>query len=147
MGRNIEDWPPVESAFLRALSATANVTEAARAAGISRQTAYERRESDPDFAAAWRDALEESCDALEREARRRAIEGTEEPVFYKGDECGRIRRYSDTLLIVLLNAHRPEKYRRNTKVEHDGQVTIRVEYADGGTDADAHAHEAPPEAG
>jgi hypothetical protein len=33
------------------------------------------------------------------------------------------------------------------RVEHEGEVTIRVEYADGGTDADDHPAEAPPIAG
>lgn len=93
---------------------------AARRVGISRRGVYQHREASTDFAEAWDDALEEACDLLEGEARRRAYEGTQEPVFYKGEECGRIRKYSDTLTIFLLKAHRPEKYRENFKVEHSG---------------------------
>ena len=70
----------------------------------------------PDFALAWDVAVDAAADALELEARRRAVEGTEKPVFFQGYECGRIREYSDTLLIVLLKANRPGKFRE--RVEH-----------------------------
>lgn len=132
-------WPGV---FLAALESSGNVSAAAREAGVSRQRAYEWRRSDPDFASHWDAAIEVATDALEAEARRRAVEGTEEPVFYQGTECGRIRRYSDTLMIVLLKAHRPAKFRENAAVEHSGDLRVRVEYVDGHADAPASAPEA-----
>lgn len=70
--------------FLDALGSGCTVSEAARAAGISAPTAYQRRRADADFAEAWTLALEDSADVLEREARRRAIDGVEEPVVYQG---------------------------------------------------------------
>lgn len=97
------------------LSATGNVSEAALRAGIERSTAYRLYQSTPDFAEAWDASLEVACDALELEARRRAFLGTQKPVFYKGQECGSIREYSDTLMVVLLKAHRPEKFRERTE--------------------------------
>lgn len=84
--------------------------------GISRRTAYDWRKRYADFAAEWDEAVETSVDELEAEARRRAFSGVEEPVFYKGEECGAIRKYSDKLLELLLKAHRPEKYRENIKL-------------------------------
>jgi hypothetical protein len=48
---------------------------------------------------------------LEDEAVRRAYEGVERPVFQGGKQVGVVREYSDTLLIFLLKALRPEKYR------------------------------------
>jgi hypothetical protein len=103
-------WKPK---FIAHLAKTCNVSRAARLAKVGRKTAYEHRERDPKFAAEWDEALEIAVDALEYEMRRRAIEGCVEPVFYKGDECGSIRRYSDLLAIFLAKAHRPEKYRDN----------------------------------
>lgn len=70
--------------FLRALASGCTVSEAAAAGGISSSATYALRRSDGDFAEAWRIALEDSADVLEREARRRAIEGVEEPVVYQG---------------------------------------------------------------
>jgi hypothetical protein len=70
--------------FLRALASGCTVVEAASAAGITSQTAYVLKRKDADFGEAWRLALEDSADILEREARRRAVEGAEEPVVYQG---------------------------------------------------------------
>lgn len=49
-------------------------------------------------------------EAREAEAHRRAVKGWKEPVYYKGIECGTIRRFSDRLLELLLKADNP-KYR------------------------------------
>jgi hypothetical protein len=81
---------------------------------------YVTREKDPEFAAAWEEALEEATDLLEEEARRRAHDGYEEPVYYKGTQCGVITRYSDQLMITLLKAHRPAKFRENIRQELSG---------------------------
>ena len=70
--------------FLEALAGGSTVSEAALAAGIATSTVYARRRSDDDFRAAWDQALEDSADILEAEARRRAIHGIEEPVVYQG---------------------------------------------------------------
>ena len=58
-------------------------------------------------------AREEAADTLEAEARRRAIEGVEEPVFHKGERVGTVRKHSDLLLIFLLKGARPQKFRDN----------------------------------
>jgi len=101
--------------FLDNLRESGNVTGAARTTGISRQTAYDHKATDPDFSTAWDHAMEEAIDALEAEARRRSMEGVERPVFHRGQQCGVIRQYSDTLLIFLLKAHRPGKFRDNPR--------------------------------
>lgn len=71
----------------------------------------------------WRDLWEESlelfADKLEAEMARRAIEGVDKPVFYKGEEVGTIREYSDQLAITLAKAVRPERFRDNVKVDAD----------------------------
>lgn len=54
-----------ERAFLETLVATANVTAAARAAGVSTVTAYNRRRQWPAFAAQWDAALAEGWQRLE----------------------------------------------------------------------------------
>jgi len=98
-------------AFLTTLSITGNVSEAARASKVSRSHAYALKMADPEFATAWMDALETATDLLEAEARHRAVEGVEQPHFHQGQVTGSVRKYSDSLLMFLLKAHRPEKYR------------------------------------
>lgn len=117
------DWTP---AFLASLAETGNVTAAARAASIDRTTAYHRRDLDPAFAAAMAEALEVATDDLEGEARRRAKDGVEKPVFQGGEQVGTVREYSDTLLIFLLKAHRPEKYRERYDIKHGGNVNVNI---------------------
>lgn len=98
------------SVFLATLRDTANVSAAARAAGLPRRSAYQLRDHDPAFREDWEQALEEALDDLEAELRRRAIEGVEKPVFYAGKPCGTIRTYSDQLGVFLLKCRRPEVF-------------------------------------
>ena len=102
---------PKRRAFLMKLAETGNVSEAARASKVSRSHAYALKMADVAFAAAWTDALESATDVLEAEARHRAVEGVEQPHFHQGQVTGHVRKYSDSLLMFLLKAHRPEKYR------------------------------------
>lgn len=113
-------------AFLSALREGASVSAAAKKAGVGRSTVYEWRNADDDFARAWDDAYETGTDAIEDEAKRRAVEGTDKPIFYKGAQVATVKEYSDTLLMQQLNARRPEKYRTNHKVEHTGGLKITI---------------------
>lgn len=97
--------------FLRVLRRTAIVAEACRAAGAANGSFYNWRHADPDFAAAWDRALADGITTLEDEAIRRARDGVEAPVFYQGKQVGTTRKYSDRLLVFLLKAHKPERYR------------------------------------
>jgi len=103
--------------FLETLRDTANASAAARAASVNRRTGYNWRDENPEFAADWDEALEEATDALEAEARRRALDGVAKPVFYQGEECGTVQEYSDTLMTLLLKAHRPDKYKERSSNE------------------------------
>jgi len=97
-------------AFLRHLRATGNVSSAAEAVGLARSGVYALRQADAGFRAAWDDAVEAALDDLEAELRRRAMEGTERPVFHKGETVGTIRNYSDSLAMFLLRSRRPQVY-------------------------------------
>jgi hypothetical protein len=122
--------PEKATAFCAALAETGIVGKACVAVDISRRTAYNWREDCPEFALAWDKALKIGVTALEDEAHRRAFDGTLEPVFHQGDECGAVRKYSDTLAIFLLKAHAPEKYRENTRMELTGANGGPVQISD-----------------
>lgn len=114
--------PKNREKFLDALSKGSSVTKAAAAAGMTRQGFYKARKTDEQFADDWDEAVEQGTDLLEDEALRRASGGTLKPVFYQGVKCGQVREYSDTLMIVLLKARRPEKYRELKDVKHSGLI-------------------------
>jgi hypothetical protein len=107
--------------FLQALAVRGNVGEACKAAGVGRSTVYEWRETDQEFAAAWQEAVDDAIDRLEAEAWRRAFDGADRPVLYKGEITETFKEYSDRLMECLLRANRPEKYRERSQVELVGE--------------------------
>lgn len=109
----------LKAAFLDELRESANVTVAARAVGFTVGTIYKHKREDALFAERWEEALTEAVDMLEHEAHRRAFKGVDEPVYYKGDEVGYVRKYSDSLTMFLLKAHRPDKYRERSEVKNE----------------------------
>lgn len=91
-GRTIRT-PKKREAFLAAIAAGRSIAAACQAAGIARSAAYRWRDEDGEFAVAWDEALEVGTERLEDEAVRRALDG------------------SDTMLIFLLKARKPQMYR------------------------------------
>jgi len=73
--------------------------------------------------------MEDAVDVLEAVARRRAVQG------------------SDTLLIFLLKAARPAKYRERHQVEHSGRLTFVQALASLRHRRDLLEEPKPPEAG
>lgn len=112
--------------FFAALSEGLPVRAALDRSGYGRTAVYQWRREDPEFARRWECAIDDAVEAMEAEADRRAMEGTEKPVFYQGAKCGTIREYSDTLLIFRLKALKPEKYR--DRFEH--QVDMKIDLVD-----------------
>lgn len=83
------DWT---ESFLEALRHMPVVRAGCEAAGINRSTAYRLRETDPEFAQAWDDAMEAGIDRAENAALQRAVDGWEEPVIDKGRLAYRYER-------------------------------------------------------
>lgn len=112
------DWRPK---FIAGLESNGIVSTACRVAGIGRSTAYDARRKDQAFADAWDEAIELAIGVAEGEAYRRAVHGVVKPVYQGGVKVGEITEYSDTLLIFILRALKPEKYR-----EPKGDVHIHA---------------------
>jgi len=92
-----------KEAFLQRLGETGCVKDACLASCISDRYVYRLRARDAGFAQGWRLAELRAKDLLRQEAFRRGVAGWTVPVFYQGKPCGEIRRYSDRMLIELLN--------------------------------------------
>jgi hypothetical protein len=103
-GRTVRT-PEKGDRLLAKLAQGYSVAAACRAEKIGRTADDGWRQADPAFAARADAAIEEGTDRLEDEARRRATlkDGA-----------------SDTLLIFLLKARRPETYRERHAIEHTG---------------------------
>ena len=89
-----------KQAFLTAYAKCGTVTSAARSIGISPATPYDwLKHNTDDFKANFEQAKQSFADSLESLAFDRV----------------QTRDTNDVLLITLLNAHKPEKYRPNTQ--------------------------------
>lgn len=127
-GRSKPKRPTVDFAekwmgkFIDHLRDGGTVSVACELAVIGRSTAYRHRQKDETFAIAWADAEEESTDRLEEEAYRRAVKGVKKPVHYEGRRIDFVDEYSDTLLIFLLKARKPETYRDRIDHRHSGGI-------------------------
>lgn len=127
MGKRAK-WPewldgiahPKKRAFLLAYSKSGNVSASCEQVGIQRGTEWHWRGTDPAYLGARACAWQMAAELLEAEAFRRAHDGVEEPVFQGGAEVGRVRKYSDTLLIFLLKGAKPNTYRDQWKGEISG---------------------------
>lgn len=116
-----------QKTFFAALEETGSVTAAAAAAGVHRTAAYKQRSGDKAFSQQWDESIEGGADALEDEARRRAYDGVEEPVFHKGEKVGTVRKYSDVLLIFLLKGIRPQKFRESRATLPPAELNKMIE--------------------
>lgn len=108
--------PRRKRAFLAVLSETCNASLACAAINQPRRTVYNWRNADPAFARDWAKARAIGADAIEDELVRRAVEGVAVPVYHRGVIVGAMRRYNDRLLMVLLRALKPERYRERAAV-------------------------------
>jgi len=86
------------------LASGRSIGSACRAAGIARQTYYEWRELHEDFRAMTDEAYEDGTDHFEDVAADRAEDR------------------SDAMLIAILKARRPDRYRETQKHELSGRV-------------------------
>ncbi len=101
-------WRPK---FLAGLSLTNSPTLAARFSRITKQTVYNHRKWDSEFAAQWQEAVEHAVELLHSRCFQRALEGDCEPVLYMGKPVGYVRRFDSRLQIELLRAYKPERFK------------------------------------
>ncbi len=111
--------PERQARFLEALRITWSVKEAARAVGVRSQALYSWRKRDKAFAEAWDETLARGTDALDDEAARSDPEGHLDPAFDDGVACVTVRKTGDRILMCLLKAHRPERYKEHHGFEHE----------------------------
>ena len=127
--RDTKVTPEKRAKFLSILAECGNVTRAAEESECGRIMLYKIKSQDEEFSAAWEEAADIGAKRLEDEARRRAVEGWQDPVWHQGQQVGTVRKYSDTLLICLLKAHHPEKYadRSKTDTTVNGNLSVDVD--------------------
>lgn len=117
--------------FLDALEANGGqIKKSCEIAGVSAPTVYRERRNNPEFAKAWLEREDRGVDVLESEAIRRAVCGYIHETVMRDGTVVQTTRYSDPLLIFLLKAKRPEKYRELVRTEITGKDGGKIEYTE-----------------
>lgn len=110
-----DGWTPQRQRdFIAELAATGSVERAAMRVDMSPSSAHRLRRSPgaEQFSAAWDVALQHAARVLLDVAFARAFDGSTEPVFDKeGQRCGTRYRQNDRLLMFLLRAYMPDRFR------------------------------------
>ena len=133
--------------FIDSLKRVHSVTLACEKAKISRQSAYDWRKDDEEFATQWENAVERDKDIARASIYERGILGWDEPVVNGGmliyeyepvlddegnqrfDSKGKpimkrskpvsVHKWSDTLAVAYAKANLPE-YKEKQQIEHTG---------------------------
>lgn len=133
--------------FIAELAATQCVATAARRVGMSRQSAYKlrARQAGEAFDLAWAIALEQAFRQLQSAALARALNGTEVPVYQRGELIGTRQNFDERLTCFLLGKGRqyqaavPHK-RRAALDQWQGRFEELVEHVRAGA-AQGHGSE------
>lgn len=118
--------PPWVEPFLNQLEATGLLYSSAAAAGTTVRRVRALRETCVEFDEAVTLAEERSHDMLEREARRRAVDGVTKGVYYQGEKVDEEVVYSDGLLTTLLKAKRPDEFAERKQLSGPGGAPLTV---------------------
>jgi hypothetical protein len=141
IGRNIRDdgfTPARQRLFLTVLAACGVAADACRAAGISRDTAYNlrNRAEGAAFAIAWNAALLIARGRMDDELMSRALNGVIERIYRNGELWGERHRHDNRLAMAVLTrldrqaaglgeAQWPAAARKVTENETNGTCPIR----------------------
>lgn len=110
-----DGWTPQRQRdFIAALAGTGSLEFACMEVGMSKSSAHRLRRSPgaDQFSAAWDVALEHAAKVLLDTAFERALIGSTEPVFDReGNRTGTRYRQNDRLLMFLLRAYMPGRFR------------------------------------
>jgi hypothetical protein len=122
-GQREDGWTPERiCTFLRALTQSGVVAEAARAAGMSRQSAYalRARASGRAFQLAWRAAFLIARQRLADELMARAIHGQTEKIVRDGKVWGERHRHDNRLGLAML-----ARFDRQSRSDDEESAVVR----------------------
>lgn len=116
--------PAKQDVFFATLALTANISAAARVAGVGHPTVYRYKKNDAGFARRWRSALADSHDELARLMLERALiaEGFARGAIEGSDEDARalaiLKSFPDRVAEILFRAHHAER----REIEEDAEM-------------------------
>ena len=133
-GHDEEDFPPVETAYLKQLKVTHRARARAamgwrsrflkglasswgcmfalKSAGVSYNTFRAHERNDAEFAAQVREAEAQGAQLLHDVCWKRVMEGDLEPVYWQGQIAGYVRKFDTRLQVEFLRAYMSQRFKR-----------------------------------
>lgn len=133
-GDDEEEFPPVETPYLKQLKVTPRARARAalgwrsrflkglasswgymfalRSAGVSYNTFRSHERNDPEFAAQVREAEAQGAQLLHDVCWKRVMEGDLEPVYWQGQIAGYVRKFDTRLQVEFLRAYMSQRFKR-----------------------------------
>jgi len=105
--------------FKNLIKCAGAVNKALALCKIRKKDFYLALARDPKFKAEYERMRDYSIGIAEDEAIRRAVDGIEKPIFYKGEIVGHTREFSDYLLLKLLAI-----YRNNWRYSYGSETEV-----------------------
>jgi hypothetical protein len=118
-----------QARFLAELAATCNVSLAAKRAGVSVGTVYDRKAKDAAFRAGWGTALGEAYRKLELMMLERAMNGTVKTVTKHDGTIDRTHEYPNAIALTLLRLHRDTAAEAEELPDEEDTEALRAEIA------------------
>jgi hypothetical protein len=128
--------PEFKEAFIDMLQQLPIITEVCKILQVSPSSVMDERDRDLEFDRRVKEAQGIGYGGLEAEALRRARDGVLEPVFHQGMEVGRVRKYSDKLLMFLLRGYKPARFNPGVKIDAGGTEKVTLNFNFGGENGD-----------
>jgi hypothetical protein len=120
---------PRQRSFLAAFVETGGVVRASELSGVSWKAHYLWKRDDARYLEEFDRAIDLIADRAEAELYRRAVDGYQKPISYKGIIEDWYTEYSDTCLIFMLKGAKPEKYRDNlVNLSSNAPVAIQINF-------------------
>jgi hypothetical protein len=117
---DLRKLPRSKRAFLHAFAETLSITEASRRVGYHFSSHFYWMKADPTYAKCFETVKAIAIQSLEDEAVRRAKDGYLAPVVSAGKIVTFERKYSDQLMMKLLQRFNPEAYKDRSSRELTG---------------------------
>lgn len=112
---------PQQKLFLQEYAKHRCIRRAAKTAGVSDMAVFDLRRRSPEFADAMLSAEATYVETIIAAAHERAVDGVDEPIFGQNGQVGTRKRFSDALLLRLLQRYDPA-FRETTTTKVEGRV-------------------------
>ena len=123
----LQSTTPKQQSFINGVVSTGTIRGASKATNISTANHYRWLDNDPRYRRVFNRALQSTVIRLEDGLVDRLLNGTEKPVFYKGEQCGTITEFDNSNTLRYLMSVAPERFSKPSETNIAVQNNVGME--------------------